>query len=735
MLFCYNVKDYGGLSLLCPEGAHLWETDPITGVLWAPGMQHHESFWAAHSPKEQRSGVICVLLRHGGALPKSREELPAGRTGNMRERDNVQPGFTESGCGIGCDFSLKQKIRWGMVFYDLLVYLLAALFILVIYPSSINVLTPLEIVINIVVQWACIFLFRMVFHLYKKIWRYAGPMEYISLIISDGLATVVFLLIRPLIPNNVTFVRAISLMMSSLLGCIAIRYAYQWIYLKRGKETKTEKFFLRLLQILTGTSFANEKTNTNRIRIAIIGAGSVGAMLADELIQNPRATYEPVCFVDVDEGKVGREIYGVRVLSSNANLADSLNSKGVQEVVFALPAVSTERKRELYEKYKGLGYKIKSYDYPTFGEEGKRVLHDFEIEDLLFRAQASFLTEETKAYYKGKAVMITGGGGSIGSELARQIASCEPSRLVLLDIYENGAYDVQQELIRKNPNLNLRVEIANICDREAIDKIFRDHTPDIVLHAAAHKHVPLMERNVMEAVRNNIFGTLNVVETCEKYNVGRFIMISTDKAVNPTNVMGATKRMCEMMILSRRNGPTKYSATRFGNVLGSNGSVIPLFKKQIASGGPVTITDKRIIRYFMTIPEASQLVMTSGAMAKNGELYVLDMGNPVKIWNLAENMIRMSGLEPGKDIQIIETGLRPGEKLYEELLVKSEELGKTENEKIFIEKDAPLTSQEIKEKLEALREALQSKSNRVVKQALKAVVPTYRAPEEINEKV
>ncbi len=630
---------------------------------------------------------------------------------------------------------MNQKIRWGLVFYDALVYLISALFILVIYPSTINVLTAVQIVLYIAVGWTCIFAFRMIFHLYKKIWRYAGPMEYMTLIFSDGLATIAFILIRSLIPSSLTFVRAISMMLTSLLGCITIRFVYQWIYLRRGKRTKLEETFLRILRILTGTTFADENTNSNRIRIAIVGAGSVGAMLADELIQNPKANYEPVCFVDVDEGKIGREIYGITVLSSESDLKAEMDKKGVQEVVFALPSVSMDRKQILYDIYKDLGYKIKSYDYPTFGEDGKRILHDFNIEDLLFRAQASFLTDETKAYYKGKSVLITGGGGSIGSELARQIASCKPSRLALLDIYENGAYDIQQELKRKNPELNLRVEIASICDKKAVDKIFRDHTPDIVLHAAAHKHVPLMERNVLEAVRNNIFGTLNVVEACEKYNVGRFIMISTDKAVNPTNVMGATKRMCEMVILSRRNQVTKYSATRFGNVLGSNGSVIPLFEKQIAAGGPVTITDKRIIRYFMTIPEASQLVMTSGAMAKNGELYVLDMGNPVKIWDLAENMIRMSGLEPGKDIEMVETGLRPGEKLYEELLVKSEKLGTTENEKIFIEEDTPLIQAEIEEKLNMLRAALETGSNREVKRVLKEAVPTYRDPEEINQAV
>ncbi|WP_369681558.1 UDP-N-acetylglucosamine 4,6-dehydratase family protein [Ruminococcus flavefaciens] len=303
-----------------------------------------------------------------------------------------------------------------------------------------------------------------------------------------------------------------------------------------------------------------------------------------------------------------------------------------------------------------------------------------------------------------------------------------------MDVCENGAYDIQQELrIKYGDELNLRIEIVSICDKEKIEKILRENTPDVVLHAAAHKHVPLMERNVCEAVTNNVFGTLNLVEACEKYGVKRFIMVSTDKAVNPTNVMGATKRMCEMIVQSRSGDRTSFSATRFGNVLGSNGSVIPLFKRQISNGGPITVTDKRIIRYFMTIPEAAQLVMTSGAMASNGELYVLDMGNPVKIIDLAENMIRLSGLKPYEDIDIIEIGLRPGEKLYEELLIKTEELDKTDNNMIFVERDKPLSWELIEHKLEILKEAVDTQSNRVVKRALMQVVPTYHTPEEVNE--
>lgn len=620
--------------------------------------------------------------------------------------------------------------------YDMLVYFACALLILVIYPSSIDKLTPILIVAHTAVGMACLLGARLLFGIYRQIWRYAGPAEYMRLLFSDALAAIAFLLLRYIFPRTLTFVRGASLFMLTLLGSIAVRLIYQWIYQKRNNGNQMIKKVMNILRVLGGLNVADERKTNHRIKIAIIGAGSVGAALADELNQNPKAVYEVVCFVDIDKGKAGREIYGIPVLRADDKLKERFMDVGVQEVVFALPNATSERRLELYSIYKDLGYRIKIYDYPMLNsdEGGKRHLHDFNIEDLLFRTSSNFLSEETRAWYRGKSVLITGGGGSIGSELARQIANCNPSRLVILDVYENGAYDVQQELrIRYGEKLNLRLEIANVCDREQIDKIFRDHTPDIVLHAAAHKHVPLMERNVLEAVRNNVFGTLNVVEACEEYGVKRFIMVSTDKAVNPTNVMGATKRMCEMIVQSRCGTCTAFSATRFGNVLGSNGSVIPLFRRQIAEGGPVTVTDKRVIRYFMTIPEASQLVMTSGAMAKNGELYVLDMGKPVKIMDLAENMIRLSGLEPYRDIDIIETGLRPGEKLYEELLIKTEDMDKTDNALIFVERDKPLGRDEIENKLQILREAMLSQSNRVVKHALMEVIPTYRTPEEVNE--
>lgn len=628
----------------------------------------------------------------------------------------------------------QQQPRWKLFLFDFLFYLLTCLFIFVLYPTSIDILNTSETIAYIAFAGVCIFVMRFIFNIYKRIWRYAGSSDYLWLVIADCIGGLLFVVFREFIASTkVTFVRAVSVVLLNLLGAICMRLSYQFAYQNRNQTAKPQRFVLSILQALTGVKFAQDEAlpENRKIRVAIIGAGSVGAMLADELLNNPKAAYKPVCFVDANKEKIGRTIARVPVVNNETDL----NSYGVQEVVFALPNITNERRKELFEIYKGKGYKIKVYDYPSLeSTDGRRQLRDFAIEDLLYRNAVDVIDERTASWYRGKNVLITGGGGSIGSELARQIAKIGPSRLTLLDNYENGVYDIQQELLTRYPGLNLKVEIANICDVDGIQRILSINTPDIVLHAAAHKHVPLMERNVMEAVKNNVFGTLNMVEACERNGVKRFIMISTDKAVNPTNVMGATKRMCEMIVQSRKGDKTSFSATRFGNVLGSNGSVIPLFRRQIANGGPVTITDKRITRFFMTIPEASQLVMTSGAMAKNGELYVLDMGKPVKINDLAEEMIRLSGLEPYKDIDIVETGLRPGEKLYEELLIRTEEMDKTENDLIFIERDKPLSEEEIWQKLNILREALATGHNTAVKEALMKVVPTYHTPEEVNGK-
>ena len=409
-------------------------------------------------------------------------------------------------------------------------------------------------------------------------------------------------------------------------------------------------------------------------------------------------------------------------------------------MVFALPSsTSLDDRKALYKRYKDAGFKIKVYDYPTMQTTGKgrRTIRDFDIEELLFRKELEVINESTINYYTNKVVLITGGGGSIGSELARQIAKMEPKQLIILDVYENGAYDLQQELkMLYGDSLNLAIEILSICNKNALERVFKQYRPNIVIMAAAHKHVPLMEHNIIEAVENNVFGTLNTVLLAEKYEVDRVHLVSTDKAVNPTNVMGATKRICEMIVFSHAKVKqhTTFSATRFGNVLGSAGSVIPLFKKQIANGGPVTLTDKRIIRYFMTIPEASQLVLHSATIAKNGELMVLDMGQPIKIYDLAVTIIRLSGLEPDRDIEIRETGLRPGEKLYEELLIKNEKLTKTNNKQIFIEKDKPISLEELETIINNLSKARDTGDEQLMKQAIKQAVPTYTNGDKVKEK-
>ena len=552
------------------------------------------------------------------------------------------------------------------------------------------------------------------------------------LIFADGIACVLYMIIEILLPvESITFARMLSLVSVDLLGALTMRMLYRYAYKCGNQETAFGRFLSWVLYTVSGVKAASDK-ELQKIKIAIIGAGRVGVSFAEELLNNEEAAYIPRCFIDTNQDKVGREIQGIPVWSEDEATFRKLGEYEVQEIVFAIPSMDVDKKKALYDYYKKAGYKLKVYDYPTvYAAGGKRHLREFDAEDLLFRKPLAVTDERTNDYYKGKVILITGGGGSIGSELCRQLAKMSPKKIVILDIYENGAYDVQQELkIAYGSALNLQIEICSITHKKALEKVFEKHHPQIIINAAAHKHVPLMENNCVEAIYNNVFGTRNLVELCEKYGAERFMMVSTDKAVNPTNVMGATKRMCEMIVQSAStHGKVKYSATRFGNVLGSAGSVIPLFRRQIANGGPVTVTDKRIIRYFMTIPEASQLVLQSGAMAKNGELFVLDMGKPVKIYDLAENMIRLSGVH---GVQIIETGLRPGEKLYEELLVKTEELDKTENSMIFIERDTALSEEEISRRLALLQDACDTGDDDMAREALRKAVPTFRKPEEVN---
>lgn len=628
--------------------------------------------------------------------------------------------------------------KWLLIVYDLILMLAVEALLLGIYKGVENLEIKDKLIIS-AVAIVSIFVMRAIWSVYKQVWRYGGIQSYIRVLLADAFACILFYLVERLLPvNHVSTVRILCISCLICLGSLTMRMVYRYAYKCARKNTWIGKVLNILVKIFAGNRIELDNSDaTNKIRVAIVGAGKVGVSLAEELLGNRTAAYVPKCFIDTDPDKSGRNIQSLPVLDESSVTEEVLSHYEIQEVIFALPQLSLEEKKKLYEKYKPLRCKVKVYDYPTMQQagNGKRYLREFDVEDLLFRRPIVVTDEKTDAYYRDKVVLITGGGGSIGSELCRQVATMKPKKLVLLDVYENGVYDIQQELAQAyKDDLDVSVEILSVCNRPALERVFDNYRPNIVIHAAAHKHVPLMEHNCCEAIENNVFGTLNTVELSEKYRVQRFMMVSTDKAVNPTNVMGSTKRMCEMIVLchSRTSSYTTYSATRFGNVLGSAGSVIPLFKRQILNNGPLTITDKRIIRYFMTIPEASQLVLQSGAMAKNGELFVLDMGKPVKILDLAENMIRLSGFEPYKDIDIIETGLRPGEKLYEELLVDTEVLDKTENSLIFIERDEPISENQLAEKLELLKKAYLSGDENKAKEALKIAVPTFRDPKVVN---
>ena len=638
------------------------------------------------------------------------------------------------------DRGMKRCNRqWQLMAYDVCIMVVVDLLLLAFY-RSVDELSWGGVLTHGIIFFVCIFTARVLGGIYRQIWRYGGIQCYMRLLFVDASAFLVIMFIEQILPRvipmeQITFARQLSVAGMNLLGALSIRMIYRYAFKCGRSDTFLDKFLRMLLRIFAGDVLVHENRDTEqRIKIAIVGAGRVGVTLAEELLANPAAAYIPRCFVDVSPEKAGRTIHGIPVLLEDEKTVKKLRQYGVQEVVFAIPHLSDEDRRQLYAAYLEAGYKIKVYDFPVMQTAGKkRYMREFDIEELLFRKPITMSDDKTSAYYRDKVILITGGGGSIGSELCRQLAKMGPKQIVILDIYENGAYDVQQELrIAYNCKLDLQIEICSITNAGAMERVFRKYKPQIVINAAAHKHVPLMENNCVEAVRNNVFGTWVLVQACERHNVERFMMVSTDKAVNPTNVMGATKRMCEMIVGSASTwGKTKYSSTRFGNVLGSAGSVIPLFKRQIANGGPITLTDKRIIRYFMTIPEASQLVLQSGAMADNGELFVLDMGQPVKILDLAQNMIRLSGVA---GIEIVETGLRPGEKLYEELLVKTETLTKTENSLIFIEKDTPLGWSQLEEKLVLLEKACETGNNEIVRTALKQAVPTYRSPEEVNAK-
>lgn len=495
-----------------------------------------------------------------------------------------------------------------------------------------------------------------------------------------------------------------------------------------------ERCALRLWSVV---QYSYGRGNKGEERIMLIGAGESGRMLSRELRSSPQVKGRLCCVIDDNPQLHGKYLDGVRIVGGRDQIEDAAKRYDITQILFAIPTIQQEEKAAILNICKMTGCRLRVLPglYQLLnGEVSLSAVKDVQVEDLLGRTPVQLNKAVVSDFLEDKVVMVTGGGGSIGSELCRQIATCHPRRLIVLDIYENNAYDIQQELKRQyGTRLDLRVEICSIRDKKRVYQIFEHYRPDVVFHAAAHKHVPLMEDCPDEAIKNNIFGTYHVVRAAEKYGVKKFVMISTDKAVNPTNLMGATKRFCEMILQSRRGSSTEFCAVRFGNVLGSNGSVIPLFKRQIANGGPVTITDKRIIRYFMTIPEAAMLVLEAGAMAKQSQIFVLDMGQPVKILTLAENLIRLSGLEPYKDIEIKEIGLRPGEKLYEELLMQSEHLLTTANDKIFVEEQQVIPQRDIMCGLISLDNFVSAQRPKDELIALmRYLVPTFRDPDEVN---
>ena len=580
--------------------------------------------------------------------------------------------------------------------------------------NSMPVDDSLAFLVNAVTQLVLISLFRVLSGNYANVWRYPNVRAYFFLVISDAAASVLSIFVIRIANYAYTGMynglwQAATIGSLVCLAALMARFTYSLIYVGMTRKRVGD---------------------IEKRPVAIVGAGSLGSSLASELKNSPNSVYNPVFFIDNDRGKIGNRVSSLPVYDFDH--ARSLIKKlDVQEVIIAIANKSRDELYELYNLYSALDCKVRVFDSIIGGDRmDQNKIRDFSIEDLLSREPVDF--EAGKEYYRGKTVLVTGGGGSIGSEICRQVAKCGPEKLIIFDIYENNAYDIQQELCEiYGGSLDLRVEIGSVRDIDRLDEVFDTYRPQVIFHAAAHKHVPLMEHSCAEAIKNNVIGTYNAADMAEKYGAEKFILISTDKAVNPTNVMGASKRVCEMVIQCRTDSRTCFAAVRFGNVLGSNGSVIPLFKRQIAQGGPVTVTDKRIVRYFMTIPEASQLVMLAGKMAKRGELFVLDMGVPVKIYDLAVNMIRLSGLVPDKDIKIEEVGLRPGEKLYEELLVKTEELDKTENGLIFVERDTPCTRAEVDRRISVLMQAVNDHGD--IKAAIAEVVPTYRDPDEVNK--
>lgn len=556
---------------------------------------------------------------------------------------------------------------------------------------------------------ACTILIFHILKLYNSLWEFASVSELVRTALGCFFSAVFYMvgmfMLHLTVPRSFP---AIYMLILCLL-CGALRLSYRCVRRTRaGLRSEGEK------------------------RTMLIGGGQAGAIALREFQTSPRSENKVVCIIDDAPNKVGSYLGGVKIVGGRSAIARMAEKYDIDEIILAIPSASRQEKLQILNYCHNTSCTLRTLPgicQLANGEVRIEQIREVDIEDLLGRETVKIDLDEVAAYITGKTVLVTGGGGSIGSELCRQAAAQRPKRLIIFDIYENNAYDIQMELRRTHPELDLVVLIGSVRDRERVMQVFDRYRPDLVCHAAAHKHVPLMETSPFEAIKNNVFGTYNVAQAADRFGTQRFILISTDKAVNPTNVMGVSKRLCEMIVqMMNDRSATEYVAVRFGNVLGSAGSVIPLFRKQIRSGGPVTVTDKRVIRYFMTIPEAVQLIFQAGAYARGGEIFVLDMGEPVRIDDLARNMIRLSGFEPDVDIPVVYTGLRPGEKLYEELLLSGEGMQKTKNDLIYIGHEIAFDPAAFEENLMLLR-AIPESDERALRAKLRELVPTFHAPD------
>ena len=618
---------------------------------------------------------------------------------------------------------IKKNRNILLILIDILIIIscyIASILFLNVHIDNIKTLTGQITVVVIVYQ-----IFLNIFHMYQNMMRYEVGKDYIKYIISAFLSMIILSIIYKAF--NLEYINLkVNILSGVLIAGTFVMYRLAGRSILSRRMSKYEKI--------------NKNQDNKANNLLIIGAGMGAREIIIAIKNNMRDKYNIVGIIDDDISKINHYILGVKVLGTRYDIPKIAKEKNVDLIFFAINKIDAISRRKILEICQETG--VKTRVLPTTEEVitkqgAMNSLRDVQIEDLLGREPVHLDNKNINSLIKNKTVLVTGGGGSIGSELCRQIVKYDPKRLVILDIYENNLYDIEMELRAEYPKLNLEAIVASVRDKARLNNVFETYKPEIVFHAAAHKHVPLMEKSPLEAIHNNVFGTYNVVNCADEYGVEKFVLISTDKAVNPTNIMGASKRVCEMIVQAKNKvSKTEYAAVRFGNVLGSNGSVIPLFKKQIERGGPVTVTHKDITRFFMTIPEAVQLILQAVTYAKGGEIFVLDMGEPVKIYDLAVSLIKLLGYEPNVDIPIEITGLRPGEKLYEEILMSEEGLTSTKHDKIFISKPMHMEMAELEEKLNILKELEYNEeySGENIRNVMKEVVTTYKEPEEVNNK-